>query len=97
MARKTFIWDAADDPDGNVAHIARHNVTTDEAEYVVRNNNNRMQRSRSSSHWITFGLTKENRFILVVWSAIGEDPEVVTVKTAYDAIRPNPKPKGGRR
>jgi uncharacterized DUF497 family protein len=95
IPRKTFHWDDADDAQGNVQHIGRHGVTTEEAEYVVRNNQNRVEHSRSSTHWSTFSRTRTNRFIIVVWSAVGDDPVVVTVITAYDV--PRPKPKGRRR
>jgi hypothetical protein len=29
------IWDEDDDPDGNVAHIAEHDITIDEVEDVL--------------------------------------------------------------
>jgi uncharacterized DUF497 family protein len=93
MAKKTFHWDDEDDTQGNVHHIGIHGVTTEEAEYVVRNNRNRIERSRSSSHWMTFGSTHTGKFIVVVWSAVGDDPEMVTVITAYDVPRPK---RGGR-
>ena len=97
MARKVFKWHDPDDERGNVFHIGRHGVTTEEVEYVVLGPNNRCERSRSSTHWITFGSTKTGRYFMVVWYAIGEDPEEVTVVTAYDIDRPKRRPKGGRR
>jgi uncharacterized DUF497 family protein len=95
MARKIFHWDDANDTQGNVHHIARHGVTTEEAESVVRGNDNRVERSRSSSHWTTFGSTRTGKFLAVVWSAVGDDPLTVTVITAYEV--PRPQPKGKRR
>jgi uncharacterized DUF497 family protein len=95
MARRVFEWDDPGDEEGNVVHIARHGVTTQEAEYVVLGNQNRVERSRSSSHWMTFGSTRTGKYLLVVWYAIGENPEVIRVVTAYDVERP--RPKGGRR
>ncbi|WP_435011967.1 hypothetical protein P12x_006075 (plasmid) [Tundrisphaera lichenicola] len=92
MARLTFEWDAADDEAGNVAHITRHGVTTSEAEYVVRNPNNDMVRSESSTYPITFGRTKTGKHLAVVWSAVGTNPMVIRVITAYPV---NP-PKGRR-
>ena len=41
MARKVFEWDDPDDEEGNVFHIARHGVTTEEAEFVVLGRGNR--------------------------------------------------------
>jgi uncharacterized DUF497 family protein len=81
----------ADDASGNVQHIARHGVTTAEAEQVVRNPDNDKDRSDSSSYPITFGRTKTGKFLAVVWFAVGSDPEVVRVITAY------PLPKRKRR
>ena len=89
MAKKTFHWDDAGDSRGNVHHIGLHGVTTEEAEYVVRGNRNRVERSRSSSHWITFGPTRDGKFLAVVWSALGDDPLEVTVITAYEVTRPS--------
>jgi uncharacterized DUF497 family protein len=84
MARKVFEWDDPSDPDGNVAHIAAHGVTTQDAERVVRDPNNRQQRSRSSGYPVTFGWTKDRRFLMVVWFGRGQNPEVVRVITAYE-------------
>jgi hypothetical protein len=92
MAKIAFAWDADDDEDGNVHHIARHNVTPSEAEYVVRNANLGFDRSGSSSYPISFGRTKTGRYLAVVWSAVGTNPIVIRVKTAYDARRPGRRP-----
>ena len=88
MARIAFEWDAADDVAGNVAHIARHNVTTPEAEHVVRSPFSTQDWSASTGYPITFGSTKAGRYIAVVWSAVGDDPRVVRVITAYEVRRP---------
>lgn len=88
IARKTFEWDDPADAGGNVAHIAAHGVTTDEAEYVVRNGNNSLDRSDSSTYPITFGRTKTGKYLAVVWFARGGDPEVVRVVTAYPVNPP---------
>ena len=95
MARKVFEWDDPTDKEGNVFHIARHGVTTEEAEHLVLGKRNRVERSRSSSHWMTFGSTSTGKYLLVVWYAIGENPEVVRVVTSYEVERP--RPKGGGR
>jgi len=92
MAQKVFKWDHPDDEKGNVFHIARHGVTTEEAEQVVRNPNTTIDRSDSSTYPITFGRTKTGKYLAVVWFAVGSNPEVVRVITAY----PVPKPKRQR-
>lgn len=71
---------------------ARHGVTTEEAEQVVRNLNNDIVRSDSSTYPMTFGRTKTGKYLAVAWFAVGSDPEVVRVITAY----PVPKPKRRR-
>ena len=35
MGYLTIIWDMEDDPDGNVQHIADHDLTVDEVEEVL--------------------------------------------------------------
>jgi uncharacterized DUF497 family protein len=92
MARKVFEWDDPGDASGNVRHIARHGVTTEEAEQVVRNPINDIDRSDSSTYPITFGRAKSSKYLAVVWFAVGSDPEIVRVITAY----PVPKPKRRR-
>ena len=84
MPRMVFEWDDPDDEEGNVYHIARHGITTAEAERVVREPRNRVERSRSSSYPITFGRTKEGKLLAVVWSAVGTNPLKVRVVTAYE-------------
>ena len=34
MMYSSFFWDAADDPDGNVQHIAEHDLTVDDVAAV---------------------------------------------------------------
>lgn len=92
MPRVIFEWDAEDDAKGNAAHIASHGITIADAERVVRDTRNRTERSRSSTYPITFGSTKDGRFIAVVWFGIGTDPEVRRVVTAYDVPRGNRGP-----
>ncbi len=62
MTKIFFDWD-----DENLAHILRHKVTSEEAEAVVLNRRNDINRSRSSGHPITFGRTKTGKFLAVVW------------------------------
>jgi len=79
MAKMVFEWD-----DENIAQIARHGMTPEEVEYVVRSLRSHSNRSRSSTDPITFGRTWTGKSIAVVWSAVGKDPMVVRVITAYD-------------
>ena len=88
MGRKIFEWDDPTDPDGNVVHIAAHDVTTDEAESVVRNGKNPVTRSGSSTYPITFGRTKTGKYLAVIWFARGDNPEIIRVLTAYPVNPP---------
>ena len=81
MGYTTIIWDLDDDPQGNVQHIAEHDLTKEEVEDVLISPEGRTS-SRSSGLPIVFGSTSTGRFIAVVFQEIDED----TVKplTAYD-------------
>ena len=39
MSDVIIIWDLPEDPDGNVQHIAAHDITIDEAEEVLLDGN----------------------------------------------------------
>ena len=52
-----FIWDLADDPEGNLQHIAEHGITRDEVEEVLRGGYEDSTFSRSSDRPMTFGWT----------------------------------------
>jgi hypothetical protein len=82
------IWDLEDDPEGNVQHIAEHDVTQSEVEEVLNNPYSRTVRSASSGRPITFGWTAEGRYLAVVWQWVEKDPPVVYPVTAYSAPEP---------
>lgn len=86
-----FVWDLADDPDGNVQHLAEHGVEQHEAEYVILHGVRAI--SRSSGHVVSFAHTREGRYLAVVWERVGDDPLIVRPITAYDA----PEPRRHRR
>jgi hypothetical protein len=82
MARDIeFIWDLADDPEGNVHHIAEHDLTVDEVEDVVVNPTS-TGNSRSSGLPCVWGYTATGRYIIVVFEEL--DVDVVCVVTAYE-------------
>jgi hypothetical protein len=89
-AFRTFeqiIWDLDDEPDGNVQHLAEHGVTREEAEEVLLNPANEVDRSRSSDNWLTFGETSTGKHIVVVWELVLEDPRIAYPVTAYPTPR----------
>jgi len=82
MARDLeFIWDLEDDPNGNVQHIAEHDLTIDEVEDVMLNPET-TGTSRSSYKPVVWGYTATGRYIIVVYEEI--DVDVVCVITAYE-------------
>ncbi len=81
MAYMTVIWDLDDDDDGNVRHIAAHDLTKEEVESVLANPEKR-GRSRSSGLPLVFGTTHTGRFIAVVFEEI--ETHSVRPVTAFD-------------
>jgi hypothetical protein len=77
----TVIWDMDDDPEGNVQHIAAHDLTKEEVEDALANPERRST-SRSSGLPLVFGTTSTGRFIAVVFEEI--DADTVRPVTAYD-------------
>ncbi len=55
MAYFSLIWDLDDDPEGNVQHIAEHDLTKEEVEDVLLNSDNLETESDSSGRPIVFG------------------------------------------
>jgi hypothetical protein len=77
----TVIWDLDDDPDGNVRHIAEHDLTKEEVEDALADPEARGIR-RSSLLPIVFGATSTGRFIAVVFQEI--DRDTARPVTAFD-------------
>ncbi len=81
MGFSTVIWDLDDDPNGNVQHIAEHDVSKEEVEEVLDDPHG-ADRSRSSGRPIVFGETSTGRWIAVVYEEI--DRDTVYPVTAYE-------------
>ena len=75
-----IVWDDSW-PDGNVAHLAEHGVSPEEAEVVLMHPIAR-EKSRSSGRWIAFGRTKEGRPLAVVYEMI--DAITILPVTAFE-------------
>ena len=77
-----------DDPDGegsNTAHIAEHDLTPEEVECALCDENTTFDLSDSSGRPIAFGSTGTGRFIAIVFEVLNvADPLVVRPITAYD-------------
>jgi hypothetical protein len=70
-----------DDPNGNVQHIADHDLTKEEVEDVLFDPEGRSV-SRSSGLPLVFGTTSTGRFIAVIFQEI--DADTARPVTAYD-------------
>ena len=76
-----ILWDAADDPDGNVQHIAEHGLTIEDVEEALTNPNSEGT-SASTGRPCAWGYTLEGIYIFVVYDEIDED--TIRVVTAYE-------------
>lgn len=77
--------DDASDGTGNVRHIARHGVTTEEVEQVLRSAAARDETSRSSARRVRFGWTTTGKFLMVAYKLKqGRTLTVVRPTTAYE-------------
>ncbi len=83
-----ILWDLDDDPEGNVQHIAEHDLTIEEVEGVLRNPLSTSGVSRRSGQPMTFGWTRTGRYIAIVWDEVDRDPRKVYPVTAYDVDPP---------
>ena len=91
MLNAHVVWDLADEPDGNIEHIAEHGLTQEEVEEVLLDPDSETALSRSSSNRITFGFTTEGRYIAVVWEHVMDDPLTLRPITAYEIDEPGRK------
>jgi hypothetical protein len=88
MLDMEVIWDLADDPGGNVQHMAEHDVTIDEVEEVLGNpRSSTVVDKKRIGRFITGGETADGRYLEVVWETALEDPLTVYPITAFDSSR----------
>jgi len=84
-----YDWDDEDDPDGNVQHIAEHELTTAEVQDVLDSPDAPAVPSDGApdgtERWIVFGWTATGRHIAVVFEICCDDPFIARPVTAYDA------------
>ncbi len=91
MADVQVIWDLEDEPEGNLRHIAEHDVTANEVEEVLEDNWNEAVASASSGNPITFGWTSTGKYLAVVFQKVQADPPVAYPITAYLVNPPRKK------
>lgn len=87
-----IIWDLDDDPNGNVQHIAEHDLTPDEVNEVLQSAVGDAVISRTSGNLITFGWTSTGRHIAVVFENVLDDPKTAYPLTAYEGPPGNGSP-----
>lgn len=88
----SIIWDEDDDPDGNVVHVAEHDLTVEDVEAVLVSPSSEGH-SASTGCPAVWGYVPDGRFIIVVYEEI--DADTIRVKTAYEV--PEPKAKKRKR
>ena len=80
-----ILWDDEEDPDGNVQHIADHDLTVEDVEHVLGNASGEGV-SRSTGLPVVWGYTSDDRYIIVVYEEV--DRETIRVITAYEVPEP---------
>ncbi len=80
MAYIQFLWTEV-----NIEHIAEHDLTPEDFEYVV-NNPMRIGKSRSSGLPAAWGYTEDGRYIIAVFDEV--DEFTIIPVTAYDVQEP---------
>ncbi len=83
MAWTQIIWDHT--AGGNVEHVEQHDLTTDEVDYVLENQES-AGFSRSTGRPCVFGRTPDGRYIVVIYEQVDED--TVIPVTAYEVPEP---------
>ena len=81
MYYTSILWDSEDDPDGNVRHIAEHDLDIEDVEWVLGSPNTE-GKSKSSGLPAVWGYTPEGIYIIVVYQEI--DVDTIRVVTAYE-------------
>lgn len=80
MTYVQIVWDDDSDPNGNVQHIAEHELTKEDVEYVLENPL-ADGKSRSTGLPCVFGFTQSGDYIIVVYDDI--DKDTIRPVTAY--------------
>ena len=80
-----IFWDDEDDADGNVEHIAEHELTIEDVEHVLLAPTSTGV-SRSTGLPVLWGFTPDGRYIIVVYEQV--DDATIRVITAYDVPEP---------
>jgi hypothetical protein len=63
----------------------------DDVEDVLGDPDNSTEISASSDRAVTFGETREGRYLAVVWEEVLDDPQTIYPVTAFEVPRPRSK------
>ncbi len=78
-------WDDPEDKDGNVQHVANHDVTVEEFEEILESSTASDDFSESSGRPIRFGWTSTGKHIAVVYEIEREGGfTIIYPVTAYE-------------
>lgn len=80
----TIVWDES--PGGNVEHVEKHGLTTEEVDEVLQDPHSSFDYSRTTGYPAAFGGTSTGRYIIVIFDEI--EASAVYPITAYDVERP---------
>jgi|SRR4051812_38718402 len=89
----TILWDDADDPKGNTAHVAENGLTPEEVDEIILDDSLPAAFSHSTGRPCKFGWTSTGVHIVVIWEEILDDPRMLYPITAYEV----PPPRKSRR
>jgi uncharacterized DUF497 family protein len=81
----SILWDADDDPLGNVQHIADHDLSIEDVEFALGEPVSDGT-SRSSGLPATWGYSPDGRYLIVIYQRI--DHDTIRVVTAYEVPEP---------
>lgn len=85
MRYSSILWDADDDPDGNVQHLAEHGLEVEDIEWVLGSPSSEGT-SESTGRPAVWGFTLDGSYIIVIYDEIDED--TIRVVTAYEVPEP---------
>ncbi|MFI5454607.1 MAG: hypothetical protein ACHRXM_04070 [Isosphaerales bacterium] len=77
-------WDDEDDPHGNVQHINKNGVSTEEFESILTSHRAKRGRSRSSGRPTAWGDLPDGRAIVIVYEIESINPLLIRPVTAYE-------------
>jgi len=84
----SIIWDEPDEPDGNTAHVAEHDLAPEEVDEVLLDDSLTTTYSATTGRPCKFGWTSTGRHIIVIWDEVSDDPRMVYPVTAYEVPPP---------